>query len=79
MQVPVGHQIINGKVIQSDGMAIIAGLVFLIRWMHMLLAAFLTTAMCITATGAWYLLRDTHRAEARVMINWGTSLWSCGR
>jgi cytochrome d ubiquinol oxidase subunit I len=79
MQVPVGHQIVNGKAIQSDGMAIIAGLVSLIRWMHMLLAAFLTTAMCITATGAWYLLLDTHRAEARVMNIWGTSLWSCGR
>jgi cytochrome d ubiquinol oxidase subunit I len=74
MQVPVGHQIINGKVIPSDWTAIIAGPVFLIRWMHMLLAAFLTTAMCVTATGAWYLLRDIHRAEARVMMHWGMGL-----
>ena len=42
-----------------------------VRWPHMLLAAFLTTGMCVAATGAWYSLRGVHRAEARVMLNWG--------
>ena len=74
MQVPVGHQIVNGKIIPSNWVAIISGPVFLIRWMHMLLAAFLTTAMCVTATGVWYVLRDIHRAEARVMMHWGLGL-----
>ena len=74
MQVPVGHQIINGKIIPSDWPAIMAGPVFLVRWMHMLLAAFLTTTMCVTATGAWYVLRDMHREEARVMMHWGLAL-----
>jgi cytochrome d ubiquinol oxidase subunit I len=27
--------------------------------------------MCVAATGAWYVLRDVHRAEARVMLHWG--------
>jgi len=40
----------------------------------MLLAAFLTTGMCVAATGAWYTLRGVHRAEACVMLNWGLSL-----
>ena len=35
--------------------------------LHMLLAAFLTSAMSIAATGAWYLLLGTHRDEGRVM------------
>jgi cytochrome d ubiquinol oxidase subunit I len=74
MQVPVGHQIIGGKIVPTDWMAIIAGPVFLIRWPHMLLAALLTTSMCVIATGAWYLLRDIHRTEARAMMRWGTSL-----
>jgi cytochrome d ubiquinol oxidase subunit I len=74
MQVPIGHQIVNGKIIPSNWTAIIGGPVFLIRWMHMLLAAFLTTAMCVTATGAWYILRNMHRAEARVMMHWGMGL-----
>jgi cytochrome d ubiquinol oxidase subunit I len=40
----------------------------------MLLAAFLTTGMCVAATGAWYVLRGVHRAEARVMLHWGLGL-----
>jgi cytochrome bd ubiquinol oxidase subunit I len=74
MQVPVGHKIVDGKIIPSDWLAIIAGPVFLIRWPHMLLAAFLTTGMCVAATGAWYVLRSVHRAEARVMLHWGLGL-----
>jgi cytochrome bd-type quinol oxidase subunit 1 len=58
MQVPVGHQIVDGKIVPSDWKTIIAGPVFLVRWLHMLLAAFLTTSMCVIATGAWYLLRS---------------------
>jgi cytochrome d ubiquinol oxidase subunit I len=42
-----------------------------VRWPHMLLAVLLTTGMCVAATGAWYILRGVHRAEARVMLNWG--------
>jgi cytochrome d ubiquinol oxidase subunit I len=30
--------------------------------------------MCVVATGAWYMLRGVHRAEARVMLNWGLGL-----
>ena len=74
MQVPVGHEIVNGKIIPSDWTAIVGGPVFLLRWPHMLLAAFLTTAMCVIGTGAWYTLRDVHRAEARVMMHWGLGL-----
>jgi cytochrome bd ubiquinol oxidase subunit I len=74
MQVPVGHQVVNGKIVPSDWKAIIAGPVFLVRWLHMLLAAFLTTSMCVIATGAWYLLRGIHRSEARGMMYWGMGL-----
>ena len=71
MQVPVGHAVIDGKIVPSDWWAITPGPIILVRWPHMLLAAFLTTGMCVTATGAWYLLRGVHRAEARVMMRWG--------
>ena len=74
MQVPVGHEIVDGKIIPADWMQIVLGEVMLVRWPHMLLAAFLTTAMCVAATGAWYLLRSVHHQEARVMIHWGLGL-----
>jgi cytochrome bd ubiquinol oxidase subunit I len=74
MQVPVGHTIVDGRIIPADWWAIVAGPVMMVRWPHMLLAAFLTTGMCVIATGAWYVLRGVHRAEARVMLHWGLAL-----
>ena len=71
MQVPIGHSIVNGKIIPADWWAITTGEVMRVRWPHMLLGAFLTTGMCVAATGAWYTLRNIHPAEARVMLNWG--------
>jgi cytochrome d ubiquinol oxidase subunit I len=40
----------------------------------MLLAAYLTTAMCVAAAGAWYVLRKVHVHEGRVMLHWGLAL-----
>ena len=74
MQVPVGYAIVDGKIIPTDWKEIIWGYVFHIRWLHMLLAAYLTTCMCVAATGAWYLLRNVHFAEGRVMLHWGLGL-----
>jgi cytochrome d ubiquinol oxidase subunit I len=74
MQVPLGHQFINGKLIPADWWAITTGPIVRLRWPHMLLGAFLSTGMCVVATAAWYVLRDKHRAEARVMMHWGLAL-----
>ena len=74
MQVPLGHTIVDGKIIPADWWAITTGAIMRVRWPHMLLAAFLTTGMCVSATGAWYVLRGVHRAEARVMLHWGLGL-----
>jgi cytochrome d ubiquinol oxidase subunit I len=71
MQVPVGHSIVNGKIIPADWWAITTSEVMRVRWPHMLFGAFLTTGMCVAATGAWYTLRNVHRPEARVMLHWG--------
>ena len=64
MQVPVGHTIVDGKIVPADWRAIVLGPVVRVRWPHMLLAAFLTTGMSVIATGAWYLLRGRQLAEA---------------
>lgn len=74
MQVPVGHQLVDGRVVPTDWWAIVSGPVMRVRWPHMLLGAYLTTGMCIIATGAWYLLRGVHPSDARVMLNWGLGL-----
>jgi cytochrome d ubiquinol oxidase subunit I len=74
MQVPLGHQFIDGKLIPADWWAITTGPIVRLRWPHMLVAAFLTTGMSIIATAAWYRLRGIHRLEARVMLHWGLAL-----
>jgi cytochrome bd ubiquinol oxidase subunit I len=71
MQVPIGHTIIDGRIVPTDWWAITTGPVMRVRWPHMLLAAFLTTGMSVIATGAWYLLRARHRLEGRMMLHWG--------
>jgi len=74
MQVPLGHSIVDGKIIPADWWEITTGAIMQVRWPHMLLAAFLTTGMCVAATGAWYALRNIHRSEARMMLHWGLGL-----
>jgi cytochrome bd ubiquinol oxidase subunit I len=71
MQVPLGHTIVDGKIVPADWMQIVLGPVQMVRWPHMLLAALLTSGMCVASTGAWYLLRGVHRPEGRTMLHWG--------
>src|SRR5947207_15209577 len=74
MQVPLGHTIVGGRIIPVNWCAITTGPIMRVRWPHLLLAAFLTTGMCLAATGAWSAVRGVHRAEARVMLHWGLGL-----
>jgi cytochrome d ubiquinol oxidase subunit I len=74
MQVPLGHTVVDGKLVPEDWWAITTGPIMRVRWPHMLLAAFLTTGMSVIATGAWYLLRGTYADEGRVMLRWGLGL-----
>jgi cytochrome bd-type quinol oxidase subunit 2 len=74
MQVPLGHAIVDGRIVPTDWREIVLGPIQMVRWPHMLLAAFLTTGMCVAATGAWYVLRGVHSAQARVMLHWGLGL-----
>lgn len=74
MQVPLGHAIVDGRTIPADWQEILFGPIQLVRWPHMLLAALLTSCMCVAATGAWYTLRNVYRGEGRVMLHWGLGL-----
>jgi cytochrome d ubiquinol oxidase subunit I len=74
MQVPVGYVIENGIFVPNDWFRIIFSPVLWVRFPHMLLAAYLTGAFCVAATGAWYLLRRIHAAEAHIMLGMGLGL-----
>ena len=74
MQVPVGYVLENGMFVPNDWTKIIFNSVVWSRFPHMLLAAYLTGAFCVAATGAWYLLRGTFTAEAKIMLRMGVYL-----
>jgi cytochrome bd ubiquinol oxidase subunit I len=74
MQVPVGYVVQDGNFVPNDWTRIIFNSVVWTRFPHMLLAAYLTGAFCVAATGAWYLLCDRYRAEASVMLRMGLFL-----
>jgi len=74
MQAPVGYVMVNGAFVPDDWTKIIFYGVVWVRFPHMLLAAFLTGAFCVAATGAWYLLRERYNAEAHIMLSMGLGL-----
>jgi cytochrome d ubiquinol oxidase subunit I len=74
MQVPTGYAMENGAFVPTDWTAIIFSPVVWVRFPHMLLAAYVTGAFCVAATGAWYLLRRTFAVEARIMLRMGLYL-----
>jgi cytochrome d ubiquinol oxidase subunit I len=74
MQVPVGYIVQNGAFVPTDWAKIIFSPVVWVRFPHMLIASYLTGAVCVAATGAWYELRRTFQAEARIMLRMGLYL-----
>ena len=75
MQVPVGYMVQNGAFVPDDWTKIVLNSVVWVRFPHMLLAAYLTGAFCVAATGAWYLLRNEYHAEAHA---WHGLISRCG-
>lgn len=70
MQTPQGHAInAVGQFIVTDWWAVIFNPSFPYRLVHMLLAAYLTTAFVVGAVGALHLLRDKRNEGARIMFS----------
>jgi cytochrome d ubiquinol oxidase subunit I len=70
MQTPAGYAVnAAGQFVPVDWWAIIFNPSFPYRLVHMVLAAYLTTAFVVGAVGAWHLLRDRRNEAARVMFS----------
>ncbi|EAQ03560.1 Quinol oxidase subunit I QxtA [Pseudooceanicola batsensis HTCC2597] len=69
MQTPVGFAMNDqGQFVPTDWWAIVFNPSFPYRFVHMVLAAYLTTALVVGGVGGWHLLRDSRDAAARVMF-----------
>jgi len=70
MQTPAGYTITpEGQFYPADWLAVIFNPSFPYRIVHMVLAAYLTTALVVGAAGAFHLLRDYTNDGARVMFS----------
>jgi cytochrome d ubiquinol oxidase subunit I len=68
MQTPAAWVLENGRYLPESWLGVIFNPSFPYRFMHMVLAAYLTTAFVVGAVGAWHLLRDKSNKPARVML-----------
>ncbi|MCY3620718.1 MAG: cytochrome ubiquinol oxidase subunit I [Gammaproteobacteria bacterium] len=70
MHTPAGFSINEvGQFVPEDWLAILFNPSFPFRLVHMVLAAYLTTALVVGAVGAFHLLREQTNAEARKMFS----------
>ncbi|MBY4650540.1 cytochrome ubiquinol oxidase subunit I [Vibrio alginolyticus] len=70
MQTPAGYSINEaGQFIPEDWWAIVFNPSFPYRLVHMLLAAYLTTAFVVAGVAAYHLLKANHNPLARIMFS----------
>lgn len=69
MHTPQGFEIIAGKVVPVDWLAVIFNPSFPYRLAHMATAAFLATAFFVGSSAAWHLLRGRNTPAVRKMFS----------
>src|SRR3954466_14240789 len=58
MQTPAGHEIVDGRFVPADWLAVIFNPSFPYRLVHTVTAAYLFPMLVVGAVGAWHLLKD---------------------
>ena len=69
MQTPQGFEVIDGRIVPVDWLAVIFNPSFPFRLVHMTLAAYLSTALFVGASGAWLLLKGRDSPAVRTMLS----------
>ena len=76
MQTPAGYDIVDGRFMPRDWLAIIFNPSFPYRFAHTVDAVYITTGFVVGGVAASYLLRDRFVEEARTMLSMTLSLLS---
>ena len=76
MQTPSGFEIVDGRFVPTNWLAVIFNPSFPYRFMHTVVAVYLTTAFTVIGVAAHYLRRGRYIDEAKVMITMGVLLAS---
>ena len=76
MQVPTGHAILaNGRFVAADWMKVIFSPSFPQRLAHMVLAAYLSTALMVGAASAFQLWRDPAQPESKIALRMAIGMY----
>ncbi|MCR5868627.1 cytochrome ubiquinol oxidase subunit I [Aquincola sp. J276] len=73
MHTPQGYEIIDGRVVPTDWLKVIFNPSFPYRLLHMVVAAYIATALMVGGAAAWHLLRG--RDDLRVRTMFSMALW----
>lgn len=73
MHTPQGHAIVDGRVVPVDWLKVIFNPSFPYRLVHMVVAAYIATALMVAGAAAWHLLRG--RDDLRVRTMFSMALW----
>jgi cytochrome d ubiquinol oxidase subunit I len=77
MQHPTGYvRLASGALRATDWWQVIFSPTFPVRLAHMVLAAYLTTALVVGAASAWILLRDPEEGESRVALTMAIGMFA---
>ena len=68
MQTPVGHEIVEGRYLPIDWLAVIFNPSVPYRLVHTVTGFYLTTAFAVLGVSAWHLKRAQHVAESRAVL-----------
>ena len=71
MHTPQGYALQDGRLVPADWLQVIFNPSFPYRLVHMGIAAFLSTALMVSAAAAWHLLRGNDNAPVRKMLSMG--------
>ncbi|MDB5956391.1 cytochrome ubiquinol oxidase subunit I [Ramlibacter sp.] len=74
MQTPDGYLLKDGIAYPVSWLHVIFNPSFPYRFLHMMIATYLTTSLVVAAAGARYLLAGWHEQEARVMLKMGLGM-----
>jgi cytochrome bd ubiquinol oxidase subunit I len=68
MQTPVGYDVVDGRYVPADWLAVIFNPSFPYRLVHTVTGFFLTTAFAVLGVTAWHLKHGRHVTEARTVL-----------
>jgi cytochrome d ubiquinol oxidase subunit I len=74
MQTPAGFEIVDGRFVPTDWLAAMFNPSFPYRFLHTVVAVYLTTAFTVIGVAGWYLRRGRYVEESKAMIAMGVLL-----